>query len=165
MIAGHVRSQAIGRATAGPVHPLCIHPDHLFLDPVPRLCGVPHRRSAYLQRPFDLNQSTMPLKLISAEPLPPFTFSPPPPSPPSDALAPRPPADFLPERDMTMFGPSPLHSQGEEGRGLVRCLRCGRVNMEWAAAEHKRKSGDLASGPSGHQEVLGKAKRSGRRDK
>ena len=66
---------------------------------------------------------------------------------------------------MTMFGPSPLHSQGEEGRGLVRCLRCGRVNMEWAAAEHKRKSCDLVSGSSGHEELLGKANDSGQRDK
>lgn len=84
----------------------------------------------------DLN---MPLELKPASPLPPFTFSPEPPSPPTDdpPPPPRPPADLIPARDMNMFGSHPLMSR-EEGKGLVRCNRCGRVNLESAVAEHKR---------------------------
>ena len=86
---------------------------------------------------------SMPLRVKSAEPLPPFTFSPGPPSPrplDNDPPPPRPPADFIPERDMNMFGAMPLAGQSELGRGLVKCGRCGKPSMEWAAAEHKRQS-------------------------
>jgi len=121
---------------------LCVYTQSTLLPRGPLPSGVPHRRSSTLLHPQD-GLNAMPLKLVPAEPLPPFTFSPPPPSPTSDALAPRPPADFLPERDMTMFGPLPLRGQGEEGRGLVKCTRCGRPSMEWAAAEHKSESGDI----------------------
>ena len=40
---------------------------------------------------------------------------------------------------MHMFGTYPLKGEGEPGRGLVRCERCGRVVLEWASSEHKRK--------------------------
>lgn len=88
--------------------------------------------------------SAMPLKLNPRSPLPPFSFSTSP-SPASSPHAqsragdtPRPPADFLPEKDMHMFGTYPLLAEGEEGRGLVKCGKCGKVGMEWAAAEHRR---------------------------
>ncbi|WVQ83633.1 hypothetical protein IAT38_005774 [Cryptococcus sp. DSM 104549] len=87
----------------------------------------------------------MPLQATSTSSLPPFTFSlspSPPPSPhPSSTTrppAPRPPADFLPEKDMVMFGTNPLLADGELGRGLVKCGRCGKVGMEWAAGDHRR---------------------------
>jgi hypothetical protein len=96
----------------------------------------------------DTQIATMPLKVKPApsgqKPLPPFTFSPP--SSPPNAVAsssnpyPRPPADFLPERDMHMLGTYPLKGAGEPGRGHVRCLRCGRPTMEWAAGEHQSES-------------------------
>ena len=38
-----------------------------------------------------------------------------------------------------MFGSRPLDGS-EMGKGLVRCLRCGRVNLESAVGEHKRES-------------------------
>jgi SAGA-associated factor 73 len=97
----------------------------------------------------------MPLQLKPRQgpsPLP-FTFDSPPPSPlvasgsdvtgvPRDAregkLAPRPPADFIPERDMNMFGMYPLSGSGDLGRGLVKCARCQRPTMESAFAEHQR---------------------------
>ncbi|WVQ94892.1 hypothetical protein IAU59_001978 [Kwoniella sp. CBS 9459] len=102
----------------------------------------------------------------SQSPLPPFTFSLP--SPPSDVLAPsgpsasnnnndsatgsnsasasastsgpppRPPAAFIPEKDMYMFGTYPLLGAGEIGTGRVKCRRCGKVTLEWAAGEHRR---------------------------
>ncbi|OWZ38283.1 SAGA-associated factor 73 [Cryptococcus neoformans] len=86
----------------------------------------------------------MPLRLNPRSPLPPFSFSTSPspaPSPYAQSQAgetPRPPADFLPEKDMHMFGTYPLLAGNEEGRGLVKCGRCGKVGMEWAAAEHRR---------------------------
>lgn len=52
---------------------------------------------------------------------------------------PRPPGDFLPERDMHMYGAQPLVGESSEpGRAVLRCGRCGRAVLEWAAAEHKR---------------------------
>lgn len=60
---------------------------------------------------------------------------------PATAVAfPRPPGDFLPERDMHMYGAQPLVGIDEPGRGVVRCARCGRAVLEWAAGEHRRKS-------------------------
>ncbi|OCF34242.1 hypothetical protein I316_04195 [Kwoniella heveanensis BCC8398] len=51
---------------------------------------------------------------------------------------PRPPAAFIPEKDMYMFGTYPLLGAGEIGTGRVRCRRCGKVTLEWAAGEHRR---------------------------
>ncbi|GFZ51000.1 hypothetical protein JCM24511_08758 [Saitozyma sp. JCM 24511] len=97
----------------------------------------------------------MPITLKPRPSLPPFTFSPPPSDAeadasdseqtaqvqvqvaPSQAAPPRPPADFIPERDMHMFGSRPLDSS-EPGKALVKCARCGKVVMELAAVEHKR---------------------------
>ncbi|ODN95797.1 SAGA-associated factor 73 [Cryptococcus wingfieldii CBS 7118] len=92
----------------------------------------------------------MPLKLNPRSPLPPFTFSLSP-SPHSqsqqqDASPPRPPADFLPEKDMYQFGTYPLVADGEPGRGLVKCERCGKVGVEWAAGEHRRVCSHILDG-------------------
>ncbi|WVF67293.1 hypothetical protein IAT40_002044 [Kwoniella sp. CBS 6097] len=51
---------------------------------------------------------------------------------------PRPPAAFIPEKDMYMFGTYPLLGAGEIGTGRVKCRRCGKVTLEWAAGEHRR---------------------------
>jgi len=94
----------------------------------------------------------MPLHLRPnpTSPLPPFTFAPPSPPPASPSqndptidveprkYLPLPPADFIPERDMHMFGTYPLKGEAEAGRGLVRCRRCGKVVMEWALGAHRR---------------------------
>ncbi|WVQ78997.1 hypothetical protein IAT38_001089 [Cryptococcus sp. DSM 104549] len=58
--------------------------------------------------------------------------------PSTGTQAPVPPSDFLPERDMFMFGANPLLGEREPGRGLVRCGRCQKVGTEWAAGEHRR---------------------------
>ncbi|WVQ75574.1 hypothetical protein IAR50_005201 [Cryptococcus sp. DSM 104548] len=94
----------------------------------------------------------MPLKLNSRSPLPPFTFSLSP-SPPAhsqqqdaNTSPPRPPADFLPEKDMYQFGTFPLLADGEPGRGLVKCERCGKVGVEWAAGEHRRVCSHILDG-------------------
>jgi len=88
----------------------------------------------------DLNTMPLQLKPRLTSPLPEFTFAPPSPtsSDASPSSPPRPPADLLPERDMHMFGTYPLKGEGEMGRGLVRCKRCGKVVLEWASMEHKR---------------------------
>ncbi|WVN89972.1 uncharacterized protein L203_105202 [Cryptococcus depauperatus CBS 7841] len=82
----------------------------------------------------------MPLILKPTSPREPFTFSlsrsPTPES--QNAEAPRPPADFLPEKDMYMFGAHPISGERELGRGLVKCGRCRKTGMEWAAGEHRR---------------------------
>ncbi|WVR09587.1 hypothetical protein IAU60_006657 [Kwoniella sp. DSM 27419] len=87
----------------------------------------------------------MGLQLKPRPPLPGFTFSLA--SPPTDAptdpassssAPPRPPGDFIPEKDMYMFGTYPLLGAGEVGRGMVRCKRCSKVALEWAAGEHRR---------------------------
>ncbi|WWC72211.1 uncharacterized protein I206_106173 [Kwoniella pini CBS 10737] len=89
----------------------------------------------------------MPLQLKARDPLPPFTFALQSPSPPADLglpinqnepIPPIPPASFIPEKDMYMFGTYPLRSEGEVGRGIIRCLKCKKTGMEWAAGEHKR---------------------------
>jgi SAGA-associated factor 73 len=81
----------------------------------------------------------MPIVLKPGPSLPSFTFTPPS-SPRSDddgaITPPRPPADFIPERDMNMFGSRPLDRE-EPGKALVRCRRCGKGVMEWAAGEHQ----------------------------
>ncbi|KAK4685692.1 hypothetical protein P7C73_g4450, partial [Tremellales sp. Uapishka_1] len=83
---------------------------------------------------------TLKLKDVSSPPSAPFTFSTA--SSPAEATSstspPRPPADFLPERDMHMFGSNTLSGGDEKGRGLVRCKRCNKTVMEWAAGEHRR---------------------------
>jgi hypothetical protein len=95
----------------------------------------------------------MPITLKPRPSLPSFTFSPPPSDADADAsdsdqttqvqvqvaqvAPPRPPADFIPERDMHMLGSRPLDSS-EHGKALVKCARCGKVVMELAAVEHKR---------------------------
>ncbi|WOO81509.1 SAGA-associated factor 73 [Vanrija pseudolonga] len=69
-----------------------------------------------------------------------FATSPPPVAqdvPGSGAAHPRPPGDFLPERDMHMYGAQPLEV-AEPGRSVVRCTRCGRNVLEWAAGDHRR---------------------------
>ncbi len=80
----------------------------------------------------------------------PFSFSPSPPASAADehgagatgdaaeGSAPRPPADFLQERDMQMLGALPLAGRGELGRGLVRCAKCHRPTMESSWVEHER---------------------------
>ncbi|WWC95171.1 hypothetical protein V866_002025 [Kwoniella sp. B9012] len=89
----------------------------------------------------------MPLQLKPRSPLPTFTFSLASPSPPADLavpvgqnepIPPRPPADFIPEKDMYMFGTFPLLGDGEVGRGVIRCGKCGKKGIEWAAGEHRR---------------------------
>ncbi|WVW86374.1 hypothetical protein I302_108420 [Kwoniella bestiolae CBS 10118] len=89
----------------------------------------------------------MPLTLKPRRPLPSFTFNLSSPSPPADLaiplgqnepIPPRPPADFIAEKDMYMFGTYPLEGDGELGRGVIRCGKCGKVGIEWAAGEHRR---------------------------
>lgn len=63
----------------------------------------------------------------------------PPPSEDAPGSFPRPPGEFLPERDMHMYGAQPVDGeQFEPGRSLVRCPRCSRTVLEWASADHKR---------------------------
>ncbi|WRT70031.1 uncharacterized protein IL334_007024 [Kwoniella shivajii] len=56
----------------------------------------------------------------------------------NEPIPPRPPGDFIPEKDMYMFGTYPLQGDGEIGKGIIRCKRCFKVTMEWAAGEHRR---------------------------
>ncbi|WWC91925.1 uncharacterized protein L201_006877 [Kwoniella dendrophila CBS 6074] len=83
----------------------------------------------------------------SSSPLKPFTFELKSPSPPTDlglplneneSLPPIPPASFIPEKDMYMFGTFPLKGEGEMGKGIIKCKKCGKNHMEWSAGEHKR---------------------------
>ena len=85
----------------------------------------------------------MPLVLKPRDALPKFTFSPPSPSPAPSPSAqprtpPRPPADYIVERDMAMFGAYPLAGTSEAGRALLSCGKCGKVVMESAMTEHLR---------------------------
>ncbi|BEJ13600.1 hypothetical protein CspHIS471_0307740 [Cutaneotrichosporon sp. HIS471] len=72
--------------------------------------------------------------------LTPFSFSVAPPpgddGPATSNKFPHPPGAFLTERDMHMYGAQPLGD--EPGRGVVRCTRCARTVLEWAAGEHQR---------------------------
>ncbi|ORX39441.1 SCA7, zinc-binding domain-domain-containing protein [Kockovaella imperatae] len=79
----------------------------------------------------------MTLSLKPRESLPPFTFSTAS-SPSNVSSAPRPPADFIPERDMNLFGAYPQAGSSESGRGLVVCPRCDKAVLELALGDHKR---------------------------
>lgn len=82
------------------------------------------------------------LRARASPPRPAFSFATSPPPEDDDAPAahhPRPPGDFLPERDMHMYGAQPLEGLAyEPGRAIVRCTRCARSVSEWAAADHRR---------------------------
>ena len=80
------------------------------------------------------------LRARSSPARPAFSFeTSPPPSEEAPGPFPRPPGEFLPERDMHMYGAQPVDGeQFEPGRSLVRCPRCSRTVLEWASADHKR---------------------------
>lgn len=80
------------------------------------------------------------LRARSSPDRPAFSFeTSPPPSEDAPGPFPRPPGEFLPERDMHMYGAQPVDGeQFEPGRSLVRCPRCSRTVLEWASADHKR---------------------------
>lgn len=93
---------------------------------------------------------------VSASPAPSSPSSASEPGPgPGPSSAPRAPADFLPDREMPMFGSRPLdphsprshadgdNADGTEGgaegpRALKTCPRCGKTVMRWAMGEHRR---------------------------
>lgn len=86
----------------------------------------------------------MVIKLKEVSPLPTFTFNPPSPTDPAAtstsevSAAPTNPTEFILAKDQTLFGAHPL--QTERGKGLLKCVKCGKVVTEAVASEHKRTS-------------------------
>ncbi|KAI0046034.1 SCA7-domain-containing protein [Auriscalpium vulgare] len=102
----------------------------------------------------------MTIKLSQASPSPPPLYfdripSTPPPASPATSVSnlPSPPTQWLPARDMKIFGAEPLRSTGDIG--IVQCKDCGKPILRSAAAEHaetcktygsKGKADDAAKG-------------------
>lgn len=103
----------------------------------------------------------MAVKLREVSPVPTFTFNPPSPvdltpaptqapaststsdlgSGSTPAPVPAPPtnpSEFILAKDQTLFGAHPLET--ERGKGLLKCVKCGKVVTEAVASEHKRTS-------------------------